>query len=80
MEEEEDIMRDGVRTFSFHAGVIILSRNCIVNEQLKTNENFQFIRKVKDIELYVSIDVLEEYIKEGPPPPVTKFLISFYGS
>lgn len=69
-------MRDGQRVFSHGAGVIVVSKNPKVNEELQVNQNFSDITPpaYRTIKIYVSKDLVPEIAQAGLPLNVRKFL------
>lgn len=70
-------MKDGIKTFTHENGVVILSVNQLVTDQLKFNSNFVEIEgswgKTK---VFVSKDLVPEVKEEGLPLQIKKYLAS----
>lgn len=72
----EEEMRDGVRTFSYKTGVVIVSQNELVSEQLRNNNNFRPLHNsgISPLRVFYSKDLTREIGTVGIPLFVKKFI------
>lgn len=62
------------QTFAFGSGMIIVSGDSKLNDEMSNNEKWFTFRKVGDLAVFGSRDVERELSKDGLPLNIVKFI------